>query len=288
MLVVVTVAVIVGAFALGMFQLSGESTGEPAVGSGWISFVSDRDGDAEIYVMNADGSDVIQLTDDDADDGFPAWSPDGSRIAFTSRGDIYVMNVDGGGVVQLTGNSSKSCESVFFSDRDGDGSSELYVRHADGSIELFTDYDSLNWRSADWYPSWSPDGGRIAFQSYRDGDADIYVMDANGSGVVQLTENDKLDWFPSWSPDGEHIAFASERDGDHAEIYVMKADGTGIERLTDDEQSNIQPVWSPDGGRIAFVSGRDGKAGIFVMNADGSGVERFEEGHSPAWSPLLE
>ena len=351
-LTVVVVAVIgVLVFGLRMLPFSGGAASAP-VGSipdrdldsvsGRIAFYSDRDGDDEIYVMNADGSDLAQLTENDSDDHDPAWSPDGGRIAFTSerdndseiydiyvmnadgsgveqmtdgcsnrspawspdggriafvsRGDIYVMNSDGSGVEQLTGKASASCEELFFSDRDGDGYGEAYIRNADGSVELFTDYESIDWDSADGGPSWSPDGDRIAFQSHRGGDDEIYVMNADGSGVEQLTDNDfPLDGGPSWSPDGGRIAFRSYRDGDLEiyrdgvmEIYVMNADGSGEQRLTYNEYEDYNPAFSPDGGRLLFLSDREGDNGIYVMNADGSGVVRLAEGHRPAWSPLLE
>ena len=137
-------------------------------------------------------------------------------------------------------------------------------------------------------PAWSPDGGSIAFESDRDGDSEIYVMDADGSGVVQLTDNAADDWGPAWSPDGSRIAFASDRDGD-SEIHVMDADGSGVVQLTDNSDGDWDPAWSPDGRSIAFASDRDGDSEIHVMDADGSGVIRltdnFDDDWDPAWSP---
>ena len=337
----VLIALIVGAFALVMYTLSGDAAiatmRDIDSTSGRIAFVSERDGDADIYAMNADGSGLAQLTDNDSRDRDPAWSPDGSRIVFTSDRDndaysynIYVMNADGSDVVQLTDDCSSSSPAwspdgdriafdslggIYVMDTDGSdvvqltgsppdscaetflavlgGVAGVYRRNADGSVELVTDHDSVDWGFKDGGAAWSPDGGRIAFSSGRDGDGldelRVYVMNADGSGIERLTYEGHFNFLPSWSPDGGRIAFASGGLDfiDDMEIYVMNADGTGVERLTENEYRDESPAWSPDGGRIAFDSDRDG-GGIFVMNADGSGVVRLRQGHSPAWSPLLE
>ena len=129
--------------------------------------------------------------------------------------------------------------------------------------------------------------GRIAFSSGRDGDLEIYVMNDDGTDVVQLTHNDADEWHPALSPDGRRIAFKSDRDGEDYEIYVMNADGSGVVQLTDNDSEEEVPAWSPDGRRIAFSSNRDGDYEIYVMNADGSGVVQLTEsgGGSSAWSP---
>ena len=272
------------------------SSATPSPASGRIAFASGRDGNSEIYVMNADGSGVTRLTHNEAGDGASSWSPDGRRIAFASdrdgNWDIYVMNADGSGVTRLTDNEASDGASswspdgrriAFASDRDGNW--DIYVMNADGSgVTRLTDNEA-----SDSYPRWSPDGRRIAFQSDRDGDLEIYVMNADGSGVTRLTDNEAEDWFPSWSPDGRHIAFASDRDGDDYEIYLMNPDGSGVTRLTDNEAYDGVTSWSPDGGHIAFTSGRDGNRDIYVMNADGSGVTRLTDNEandgSPIWSP---
>ena len=137
-------------------------------------------------------------------------------------------------------------------------------------------------------PDWSPDGRRIAFASDRDGSFEVYVMNADGSGVTRLTKNDAVDVSPTWSPDGRRIAFSSTRDGSF-EIYVMNADGSGVTRLTVNDAYDVYPAWSPDGRHIAFDSDRDGNREIYVMNADGSGVTRLTDhgadDFTPAWSP---
>jgi Tol biopolymer transport system component len=262
---------------------------------GRIAFLSGRDGNGEIYVMNADGSDQTRLTDNPANDFFPAWSPDGTRIAFESARDgnreIYVMNADGSGQANLTGSPADDIDPAwspdgtriaFNSNRDGNG--EIYVMNADGSSQTrLTDNPA-----DDLEPAWSPDGTRIAFQSGRGGNFEIYVMNADGSNQTRLTDNPADDGGPAWSPDGTRIAFESVRDGNH-ETYVMNADGSSQANLTNNPAEDGGPAWSPDGSRIAFHSNRDGNFEIYMMNADGSDQTRLTDNpaddFAPAWQP---
>jgi len=131
--------------------------------------------------------------------------------------------------------------------------------------------------SDDSFPAWSPDGKRIAFDSYRDGQQRIYVMNPDGTGVTRLT-NGRLDHKPAWSPDGKRIAFTSFRDGNY-EIYVMNADGSNPVRLTNNTQPDTNAVWSPDGKRIAYCHYTEGiRYRIYVMSADGSGSALLGQG----------
>jgi dipeptidyl aminopeptidase/acylaminoacyl peptidase len=227
----------------GQTVLSGSEDFSPAWSADGrkLAFASYRDGNAEIYVMNADGTAQRRLTNDPAVDDRPSWSPDGEQITFTSNRDgffeIFVMDADGSNVRQVTDTPT----SVF------NGGS-----------------------------TFSPDGRHLAFTSSRDGNDEIFVMDADGSNVRQRThtaggiQNEQ----PSWSPDGEQIAFGSNRDGGFEQIYVMDADGTDVHRLTFTGIANFDPAFSPDGEQIAFVSTRDGETEVYVMNADGTDQRR--------------
>ncbi len=144
-------------------------------------------------------------------------------------------------------------------------------------------------------PAWSPDGARLAFVSYRDGNGEIYVMRADGSGARRLTRHRGEDLSPAWSPDGSRFAFTSNRGGAHR-IHTMRADGTGVRRLARLAQS-FSPAWSPDGRTIVFSSsGRTPEnPELYSTRADGTGLTRLTrtrgDAHTlgddgfPSWSP---
>ena len=184
---------------------------------GQIAFQSDRDGNPEIYVMDIDGKNQQRLTNNPNDDWNPSWFPDGERIAFSSNRDGHFRGVAG-----IT--------------------SEIYMMDADGGNEQRL----TNNRQNDRYPSWSPDGERIAFSSDRKGDLenfDIYVMDADGGNQRRLTNHRSDDGYPSWSPDGKRIVFSSQRDG-NSEIYVINAGGAWHpRRLTNNHHADVTPTW---------------------------------------------
>jgi Tol biopolymer transport system component len=224
-----------------------------------IAWESDRDGNFEIYVMNADGSDVTQLT---TDGGLaPRWSPDGQRIAYTRGGTIKVMNADGSAsVVVLAGGAEEEGEDLcqsggFPGGWSPDGSRIVYyaasvagaVGHVctvtvDGSdVEVVVSEPPVY----NVEPVWSPDGKLIAFRSIREGNHDIFVVKLEDGSEQRLTEIDALDTEPDWSPDGEWIVFASNRDGVATDIYVMRADGSDVRRLTEDPAKDSYPGWSP-------------------------------------------
>jgi TolB protein len=222
---------------------------------GRLAFATNRDGNWEIYAMPA-GQPVAgrRLTDHQADDLHPAWSPDGAQLAFTSR-------------------------------RDGDA--ELYtLRLADGALNRVTRRSSEEWAAA-----WSPDGARLAYQSDRHGQSDIFVARPDGSGETRLTQPGGNNEAPHWSPDGRRIVFDSDFDVDEAvhasiNVYLMNADGSAARRFYPHAES---PAWSPDGKTIALNVLRGGRWQIATLNLDGAGYRQLTTGaydaRYPAWSP---
>ncbi len=209
------------------------------------------DASAAFLIMNADGSGETGLCGGGGSDGVydmqPAWSPDGTKIAFIHQiyGDnsAYVTNVDGtGSYTQLT--HPEYAESPYDLAWSPDGQKIAYA-DAPGSILVMDAADGSNkklvMRNGE-APAWSPDGTKIAFQSNRDGNYEIYVMNADGSNPTRLTNDPRSDLEPDWSPDGTKIVFASNRDGSF-QIYVMSADGSGVDRLTNDPAGALEPRW---------------------------------------------
>ncbi|HXI33128.1 MAG TPA: PKD domain-containing protein [Gemmatimonadales bacterium] len=251
-------------------------------GSGRIAFVSARDGNNEIYLVNGDGTGLTRLTDDPAADVDPAWSSDGTRLAFTSTRDghnnVYVMNVDGTGVTQLTtstgsvGSQQPSwCGNkiVYVTDDYLPPIPNIWVMNDDGTGKTRLTLGNANFERS---PAWSPGCAKIAYTL----ENQVYVMNPDASGRIQLGEG----FHPAWSPDGSRIAFMSDR-ADYSlwQIYVMNADGTGQVALTNTYSNEDYPAWSPDGTQIAFESNRT-PVGTYIMSADGSGPTYFTDG---AW-----
>jgi dipeptidyl aminopeptidase/acylaminoacyl peptidase len=259
---------------------------------GRITFSRDP---GHIYSMNSDGSDELQLTSlDEIGDGFPAWSPNGKKIAFsrTSGREIYVMNGDGSDQTRITDNpafdsapvwSPDGTKIAFMSDRDDPGGTpDIYVMNANGSGA--TRITAAGGMGGAAYPTWSPDGTRIAFTVFDD----LYVMNPDGTGLKALTHNAASEFLPDWSPDGSRIVFQRSTAVGH-DIFVINADGTMEKRLTNDSVFDGHPAWSPDGTKIAFIRASPG-FDVHVMNPDGTGRTRLTNTvayeYEPDWQSL--
>jgi len=281
----------------------GETTQEAINDQCWIAFVSTRSGDPNIWLIEPDGSNLTQLSFNKYGDIKVAWFPDGKQIIFDSNRDgdseIFVMGADSSNIRQLTVNNNQDMSPdlspdgdkiAFYSDRNG--YFEIYTMNIDGSnVQQVTKEYGLygNYELLLPYLSWSPYGTQIVFTSDRDGDREIYTVNADGSDIKQLTYNQDMERFPSWSPDGQQIVFDSDRYGD-VEIFVMNYDGTNVRQLTSNNRESSEPDWSPDGTQIAFISNRKNDFDIWIMDSDGSNQHQITTDEAddfiPVWSPL--
>ncbi len=223
-----------------------------------IVFTSNRTGTYNIYLVNADGSGLRQLTRFQIGDvARPSLSPDGTTILFRrqdepdARWDIWGVQADGSRMRNLTPEP----------------------------------YDEAG-------PTWSPDGTKVAFASNRSSASDIFLMNPDGSGIKQLTHGSAIEIEPVFSPDGKQLAFLKEgstADPPVLQLWTMNADGTGARRLTRTPAEYERPTWSPDGNKIAFTRSHGGNTDVFVIDADGGQEQRLIGGpaddYQPTWSP---
>lgn len=245
-----------GVLAALVMAAPGAAEDESSEDTGVIAFASNRTGSTDVWVMNPDGTNPVDLTPVWGADVWPAWSPDARRIVFTrGRGflrELWVMNANGTNQMQLTTNVV-----------------------------------------ADIAPSWSPDGERIAVVRFgADFNIDIWVIDADGTGPeLRLTDSPGFDGGPTWSPDGRWIAFMSAREGNA--VYKTRSDGSGgLKRLTPLDMSGGTPSWSRDGDEIAFsdnVCFTCGESDVWILELDDAELTQVTDTSQnelfPDWSP---
>jgi TolB protein len=285
----------------------------PSSPNGKIVFQSPQGGDGflnEIYTMDADGKNKVRLTDNDFDDLFPIWSPQGDRIAYLSyrgdfMGDIYLMNPDGTGERPLRDAAHGGPFQTNHFQWSPDGRKIMFavegkitvveVIDADGNFSAAPPQNLSDGNPAyafDNNAAWSPDGSKIAFISNGCENCfpDVFVINADGTGREQVTNTLDAEFRPAWTPDGR-IGYEAWR-GPSTNAYVSNVDGTNEQLLTNLVSEVSGPVWSPDGTRVLFASpGPVGapRGGLYVMNADGTGLtfltDEVDGGNGLFWSP---
>lgn len=274
-------------------------TGLPGIFLTKIAMVCDRTGKKEIYLMNFDGTDVKQVTRHRSISFAPAWSPDGTRIAYSlfNRHKGNIKNID------LYEFDFRTESIRLLSNRKGINSGAAYSPDGKkialtmsflGNPEIFTLDPSSNTVTRitksfgfDVDPAWAPDGKSLAFVSSRSGMPMVYKTSSDGSKVDRLTYAGRYNATPSWSLQNNKIAFAGWIDG-RFDIFIMNTDGTHIERLTKNMGNNEDPSFSPDGNFITYSSNRTNQQNIYVMNIDGTFQKRLTYGLgncvAPRWS----
>lgn len=255
--------------------------GEKTIFISKIVFISNRDGNDELYMMDFDGHNQTRLTFNKDRDYMPAWSADGKKIAYTSyrshKASLYILNPYEGKITEVTSKGtnfapafSPDGKKLAFCSTADEGNPEIYVATDDGKrIKRLT----FN-KAIDTAPCWSSTSREIAFTSDRGGTPQIYIMDAEGSNVRRVSFGGSYHDAPAWSPTGDRIAYVS-RVNQIFDIYVINLRTKQIIKLTESNARNESPCWSPDGRHLVFSSNLAGTIQLYTIDYDGANLRRL-------------
>lgn len=267
--------------------------GERELFTSKIVFISNRDGNDELYMMDYDGHNQTRVTFNKKQDYMPAWSADGKKIAYTSyrnnRAGLYILNPFEGEITEVVSKGtnfaptfSPDGKKLAFCSTLEEGNPEIYVATSEGKkIKRLT----FN-KAIDTAPSWSPTSREIAFTSDRGGTPQIYIMDAEGSNIRRISFGGSYHDAPAWSPAGDRIAYVSRVD-QIFDIYVLNLRTEQVVKLTESNSRNETPSWSPDGRHLVFSSNITGTIQLYTIDYDGSNFRRLTskgESKLPDWS----
>jgi len=265
--------------------------GEKPIFNTKVVFVSSRDGNNEIYLMDYDGKRSRRLTFNDYIDTLPSWSADNEKILCTSyrqgNPDLYMFHIYTGQSEVISSEkanyaadwSVENDKIVYTSTKSGDA--EIYVRDVKTGKDKRLTFNP----AIDTTPSWSPNGKEIVFTSQRSGSPHIYIMDAEGANVRRLTMDGNYFDSPTWSPDGTRIAYVARIEG-RFDIYIHNLKNNTIMKLTEESGRNENPAWSPDGRHLIFASNRSGQYQLYSIDYDGTNLKQLTstgENKMPRW-----
>lgn len=271
-------------------------TGERGVFDTRIAYVQVQGKSKEIYVSDFDGNNPIPVTRDQSINLSPAWSSDGTQLAYVSykegNAKVYAVNLMTGVHRLVAGHPGINIAPAW-----RPGTNQLAVTLSKGGnpdIYLIGSSGELMQRLVQSWginvsPAWSPDGRKLAYVSNEPGTPQVYVLDVSTGQKRRITFSGNYNTSPSWSPKGDWIAYSGAVGGRH-NIFIIRPEGGDNRQLTHGEGDNESPTWSPDGRMLAFSSTRQGGAAIWVMMSNGTGARRITRGggqEMPDWSPRL-
>jgi Tol biopolymer transport system component len=263
-----------------------------------VSYVSTRGGFGDIFLLDINTGQTLQITHDDASEEWARWSPDGQYIAYAADDrvgglHIFVMDAYGRHIQQLTNGDSVNWFPTWSPDgtafavssgRNMQTYNIFILNSKNGVSETYLPEIAPQDRVTSWY------GNRLLFSAGESSHFEIYSVNADGSDLHQLTANGRYNLNAVWSPDGTRIAFQANLDGDF-DLYLMNPNGTGLQTLTSDSSDEVAPMWSPDGTQIVYITISDPNFNyeLYTINSDGTDIRRLTNNHdqdsSPAWMP---